>query len=343
MTDNPGDITVEVNAPASQLLVVSESFHDGWRATIDGSPVEVERVNGDFLGAVVPAGGTLSEPSVPALSFVEWVRYVSVFGSVFGLAFLWMGPKGPETVDRRLEPNPMRFLTFGQWLALGGVLMLVAGPLGTRLGVSSFLVGFALLALGALSILLSVLALVAGGFRTGEWMRALPLIAVGVAVLAVPVFIVLRAGGGAADSRHHHGHHRPAAVRVGAARCARRPTRRTHRSTAVRTWRRSSGARFPTSSPWSLPVPPQQAFDRALAQVHEFGWEVSGSAPAEGRIEAVDTTFFFGFKDDVVIRLRPTEGGTRVDVRSKSRVGVGDLGANAARIRRLLAALRDGS
>ena len=89
-----------------------------------------------------------------------------------------------------------------------------------------------------------------------------------------------------------------------------------------------------------MALPPPQAFDRALAQVRELGWEISGSAPAEGRIEAVDTTFFFGFKDDVVIRLRPAEGGTRVDVRSKSRVGVGDLGANAARIRRLLDALR---
>ena len=57
----------------------------------------------------------------------------------------------------------------------------------------------------------------------------------------------------------------------------------------------------------------------------------------------MDTTLFFGFKDDVVIRLRPVEGGTRVDVRSKSRVGVGDAGTNAMRIKRLLAALRAGS
>ena len=62
---------------------------------------------------------------------------------------------------------------------------------------------------------------------------------------------------------------------------------------------------------------------------------------SEGRIEATDTTFWFGFKDDVVIRIQPAEAGSRVDVRSTSRVGVGDLGVNAARIRRFLERLRE--
>jgi uncharacterized protein (DUF1499 family) len=62
--------------------------------------------------------------------------------------------------------------------------------------------------------------------------------------------------------------------------------------------------------------------------------------PDEGRIEATATTFWFGFKDDVVIRLRPEAGGTRVDVRSESRVGGSDVGANAARIRAYSAKLR---
>ena len=59
-----------------------------------------------------------------------------------------------------------------------------------------------------------------------------------------------------------------------------------------------------------------------------------------GEIEATETTATFRFVDDVAVRLRPVEEGTRVDVRSKSRDGQGDLGANAARIRRLLDALR---
>jgi len=54
--DAPGDIAVETNAAAPRLLVVSESFDEGWMVDVDGAPGAVERVNGDFLGAVVPAG-----------------------------------------------------------------------------------------------------------------------------------------------------------------------------------------------------------------------------------------------------------------------------------------------
>ena len=54
--DVPGDIAVETSAPASQLLVISESFDEGWIVDVDGAPGAVERVNGDFLGVVVPAG-----------------------------------------------------------------------------------------------------------------------------------------------------------------------------------------------------------------------------------------------------------------------------------------------
>jgi len=50
----------------------------------------------------------------------------------------------------------------------------------------------------------------------------------------------------------------------------------------------------------------------------------------------IDTTFWFSFKDDVLIRLRPADGGSRVDVRSLSRVGGGDVGTNPKRIRAYL-------
>ncbi|HEX2482883.1 MAG TPA: DUF1499 domain-containing protein, partial [Methylomirabilota bacterium] len=69
-------------------------------------------------------------------------------------------------------------------------------------------------------------------------------------------------------------------------------------------------------------------------------WEIVEAVPAEGRLEATATTTWFGFKDDVVVRVRAREGGSRVDVRSLSRVGVGDLGANAARVRAFLERLR---
>jgi len=78
------------------------------------------------------------------------------------------------------------------------------------------------------------------------------------------------------------------------------------------------------------------AFGRALQAARGMGWEVVAADAAAGRIEATDTTFWFGFKDDVVIRLEADGAGSRVDVRSVSRVGVGDVGANARRIRAYL-------
>lgn len=88
---------------------------------------------------------------------------------------------------------------------------------------------------------------------------------------------------------------------------------------------------------------PADALTRAAAVAEAMGWEVVGAGSAEaaaageGLVEATATTFWFGFKDDVAIRVRAEAGGSRVDVRSVSRVGRSDLGANAARIREFLA------
>ena len=71
-----------------------------------------------------------------------------------------------------------------------------------------------------------------------------------------------------------------------------------------------------------------------------LGWEVVALAPEEGRLEAVDTTPWFGLKNDVVVRATPAEDGVTLDVRSKSRVELADFGTNARRIRHFLAALR---
>ena len=67
-------------------------------------------------------------------------------------------------------------------------------------------------------------------------------------------------------------------------------------------------------------------------------WTVTDADPAAGRIEAVATSRLFGFQDDIVIRVRPDgDGASRIDMRSKSRNGQGDLGVNAARIRTFVA------
>lgn len=97
---------------------------------------------------------------------------------------------------------------------------------------------------------------------------------------------------------------------------------------------------YPEVQPLETALSPAEAFARAEAVARDMGWEIVAVEPAEGRIEATATTFWFGFKDDIVIRVRPTAEGSRVDIRSKSRVGRSDVGANAARIRDFLQAFQ---
>ena len=82
-----------------------------------------------------------------------------------------------------------------------------------------------------------------------------------------------------------------------------------------------------------IQAPAEQVFARAQATARDMGWEIVASVPAEGRIEATATTAWIGFEDDIVIRIVSTGAETRVDLRSKSRVGRSDLGMNASRIR----------
>lgn len=81
-------------------------------------------------------------------------------------------------------------------------------------------------------------------------------------------------------------------------------------------------------------VPPAAAFAAARKAATDMGWTVVTEDEPGGVIEATAETFWFGFKDDVIIRVRPAAegGGSRIDVRSISRVGLSDLGANAKRI-----------
>lgn len=89
---------------------------------------------------------------------------------------------------------------------------------------------------------------------------------------------------------------------------------------------------FPDVQAISSDLTPEAAFDRALATANALGWEVYAQDSQQGRIEAVQSTFWFGFKDDIAIRVLAEGSGSRIDLRSVSRVGQGDLGANAKRI-----------
>jgi hypothetical protein len=93
--------------------------------------------------------------------------------------------------------------------------------------------------------------------------------------------------------------------------------------------------------PFAQFIKPAKLFYRALAIANDDGWHVVEVDEKDGRIEAYDTTFWFGFVDDIVIRVRPAgKLGARLDIRSKSRVGVSDLGSNASRLRAFLKRLK---
>lgn len=100
---------------------------------------------------------------------------------------------------------------------------------------------------------------------------------------------------------------------------------------------------YPHIVPALLDVPPAPAFQHALTAARALGWTVVDENPGAGRIEATASTRWFGFKDDVVIRVTPHGQGSRVDVRSASRVGISDLGTNAKRVRAYLARLKQPS
>ena len=97
---------------------------------------------------------------------------------------------------------------------------------------------------------------------------------------------------------------------------------------------------YPDIKPIALNAEPQAAFDAAMRAAQSLDWTVQYADPNAGRIDATDSSFWFGFKDDIAIRISLAQGGgSIVDVRSVSRVGVSDIGANAERIRAFREAL----
>ena len=90
---------------------------------------------------------------------------------------------------------------------------------------------------------------------------------------------------------------------------------------------------YPDLGPVLAELSPEESFDRAVDSAHALGWDVVTQDRAAGRIAAEAESRIFHYVDDIVIRIRAEGSGSRVDLRSRSRMGQGDLGANAARIR----------
>ncbi|MZR13786.1 DUF1499 domain-containing protein [Maritimibacter sp. DP07] len=98
-------------------------------------------------------------------------------------------------------------------------------------------------------------------------------------------------------------------------------------------------AAYPEVQPLEVDVPVDAAFVAALGLAEDRGWEVLSADPAESQIEAIARSRLFGFEDEVAVRITETATGARIDIRSRSRLGQIDRGANARRIEAYLADL----
>jgi Protein of unknown function (DUF1499) len=99
---------------------------------------------------------------------------------------------------------------------------------------------------------------------------------------------------------------------------------------------------YPDIASAILPLASSAAFTKALEAAKAQGWNIVATDPASGTIEASQTSFWFGFTDDIVIRVTKDDEGSRVDIRSHSRHGRSDFGVNANRVRAYLTGLHAG-
>jgi len=93
-------------------------------------------------------------------------------------------------------------------------------------------------------------------------------------------------------------------------------------------------ASYPDLGPLTTQDPVDMSYQKALATAESLGWQISARSVADHTFDAQDTTRLFRFVDDVTVRVGAEGTGSRVDIRSKSRDGRGDMGANAKRIQR---------
>jgi uncharacterized protein (DUF1499 family) len=219
-------------------------------------------------------------------------------------------------------------------MTLVALAAFVVGPILAHLGVVRPMVGFVIFALGGIG------GLVAGIGALVALMRSRTLRPQQWAAAAIALFMVGKLGSSAGSPRINDfttdpsdppGFRHAASLPANAGRGMAYPAEFADQQKACCSDLRAA----------ELATPLDAAFARARTTAAAMpSWTVTHEDAASGTIEAIATSWLFRFEDDIVIRVRASEGGkTRIDMRSKSRDGKGDMGANADRIRAYLAAL----
>jgi uncharacterized protein (DUF1499 family) len=226
---------------------------------------------------------------------------------------------------------------------LAGLALLLAGPghrfgwwsLGTGFGMLRFAAygGIAAAAVSAAALILAPLR----GQRRGMF-RALAGLVIGLIAVGVPAYYLHTARSVPPIHDISTDTEDPPAFETILPLRAQAPNPASYGGPAVAEQQRAA---YPDIAPADYGIGTEAAFEAALAAARELGWTVVAMDEATGRIEAIDRTFWFGFVDDVVVRVRPTDAGSRIDMRSVARVGVSDVGKNAARVRAYLAELEE--
>lgn len=253
------------------------------------------------------------------------------------------------------------------WLAgLAAIIVpfwFAAAGLGSRFGLWDWQVGlgimtreigpnllFAALGLGALALVLLIATAIFVKDRragAGSWVAALAAIAVGAAGLWYAASVAARAA--EIPPIHDISTDTANPPQFTASLVIRRGADANSVDYAAKTDPRSGrplpevqAEAYPDIQPVIVSAEPLAAYQAALRVARELGWTVSTESERELMFEATATTFWYGFRDDIVVRVTAlADGGAVVDARSVSRVGVSDLGANAARLRTFSDRLRD--
>ncbi|MCB2046682.1 MAG: DUF1499 domain-containing protein [Novosphingobium sp.] len=243
-------------------------------------------------------------------------------------------------MDQTQRPPLLARIT--KWLGLAALAIALIGPTLARYDIVSKIAGFsALLGAGALSligILTGMVALtIAWSKRTGGSKETL----VGL-IPAILVFGFL--GIGAASAGKYPAIHDATTDLADPPEFTTLQLRKDNLAgvDTVANWRAIHAEAYPDLATIIMDEPVPAVVAKAEKLAKDRGWTVAAVEPAAGHLEATADVSWIRFHDDVVLRVRPLDGDARseVDMRSVSRVGVGDLGENAKRVRAFMADLK---
>ena len=223
---------------------------------------------------------------------------------------------------------------------IAALFLLVGGP-GTRLGLWDFRFGFTLMRgafiAGLVTLAVTLITLAIPATRRGQTFLLLTALVIGLIAVYVPWSNVRHARSVppihdiTTDTQDPPQFVAILPLRAGA------PNPHGYDGEEVAMQQKEA---YPDIEPYRMNASAEDAFKKALTTAKEMGWEIVAAVPEAGHIEATATTFWYGFKDDVVVRVREDNGDSVIDIRSKSRVGKSDVGANAERIRKYLKVLK---